>query len=76
MSIGRFEFTNRLSTRRILEIGILYDRPTEVPTTLWAELAASWTQSMLVECLQPNYDWSAPLTDACQGDSKTVLHCH
>lgn len=31
---------------------------------------------MLVECLRANYDWSVPLTNACQGDSKTVLHCH
>jgi len=62
MSTGRFEFTNRLSTRKILEIDsrrLTRDgrqtvklvlsregaddvhpvrRPTEVPTTLWAEV--------------------------------------
>lgn len=42
-------------------------RPIEVPTTLWAELAASWTQSMLVKYLRVNYDWPVPLADACQG---------
>ena len=61
---------------KVLTTCILYDVQLRYTTTLWTELAASWTQSMLVECPRVNYDWSVPLADACQGGSKTVLHCH